>query len=250
MSNKTQVRVDSEGGCATITFFTEGGLNVLSPDVLNDFGKALRKVREDFSVRTTVIAAEGKVFVAGADIKVMADFGPEEGREYGSHGQAVFNDLAGLPSVTIAAVNGAALGGGLELALACDFRLALKTAKLGLPEVSLGLIPGWNGIPRLTKLVGLSRAKRMFLGGNPVTAEDGAAFGLVDEVAESVEDLQAKVGEFRKLFQRAAPEAVALAKRASRDMDDLLAFADCFSTKDCREGMTAFLEKRPASWME
>jgi enoyl-CoA hydratase len=233
-----------------ITFFTEDGLNVLSPDVLHSFGAAVAKVKRDPHVRTTVIQAEGKVFLAGADVKVMANYGAEDAREYGAMGQGVLNDLAAIPSVSIVAINGAALGGGLELALACDFRVAVKSAKLGLPEVSLGLIPGWGGIIRLTKLIGPSRAKRLYLSGLPVSADDGYPFGLVDEVVNSVEDLGPRVAALCKSLRRASPAAVALAKRAARDMDDLRAFADCFHTTDCREGMAAFLEKRPASWME
>lgn len=248
--SKTQVRVDIEGTHATITFFTEEGLNVLSPDVLHSFGAAVAQVRKEGSIRTTVVQAEGKVFLAGADVKAMANYTTDDAREYGSRGQGVFSDLTALPSVTVAAINGAALGGGLELALACDFRIAVKSAKLGLPEVSLGLIPGWGGIGRLTKLVGPSNAKRLYLSGMPVSADDGAAFGLVDELVNSVEDLAPRIAAFCKSFKRASPAAVALAKRASRDMDDLSAFADCFKSRESREGIGAFLEKRTASWME
>jgi len=249
MSN-TQVKLNIDGPHATITFWTEPGLNVLAPDVLQSFGAALAKVKTDSRVRATVIRAEGKVFIAGADIKAMQNYSPEDAREYGSIGQGVFSDLASLPCVTVAAINGAALGGGLELALACDFRIAVKSAKLGLPEVTLGLIPGWSGIPRLTKLVGQSHAKRLFLSGNQVSAEDGLSFGLVDEIVNSSEDLESRVTAFCKTFRRASPAAVGLAKRASLNMDDLTAFADCFRTPDSREGIGAFLSKRPAPWME
>ena len=190
------------------------------------------------------------MFLAGADIKEMAPFSPDDAREYGSLGQAVLDELEALPSITVAAINGAAMGGGLELALACDFRIAVKSAKIGLPETSIGVIPGWNGIPRLTALVGPSRAKRMYLSALPVSAEDGLAFGLVDEVVNSAEDLGPRVTAFCKSFKRAAPAAVALAKRALRTDDDLSAFADCFATADHIEGMAAFVEKRTASWME
>ncbi|MGD2110425.1 MAG: enoyl-CoA hydratase/isomerase family protein [Phycisphaerae bacterium] len=249
MSN-TQVRLNIDGSSATITLSTEQGLNVLAPDVLQSFGAAVAKVKGDGRVRTTVVRAEGKVFVAGADIKAMENYSPDDAREYGSIGQGVFSDLTALPSVTVAAINGAALGGGLELALACDFRIAVKSAKLGLPEVTLGLIPGWAGIGRLTKLVGQPHAKKLYLTGVPVSAEDGLGFGLVDEIVNSVEDLAPRVTAFCRTFRRAAPSAVALAKRASRDMDDLTAFADSFRTPECREGIGAFLQKRPASWME
>lgn len=248
--SRTQVRVDIDGSHAAITFFTKDGLNVLSPDVLHSFGAAVARVKKEPKVRTTTIQAEGKVFLAGADVKVMANYNADDAREYGAIGQGVFSDLAAMPSVTVAAISGTTLGGGLEMALACDFRIAVKFAKLGLPEVSLGLVPGWGGMTRLTKLVGPSRAKRIYLSGMPVSADDGYAFGLVDEVVNSVEDLGPRVTAFCRSFQRAAPAAVNLAKRASRDLDDLSAFADCFRTKDCREGIAAFLEKRTASWMD
>ena len=248
--SKTQVGVEIDGTHAVITLFTEAGLNVFSSDVLRRFRDAVGKVAKEPGVRTTSVQATGKVFVAGADIKEMAAFTPEKARAYGSLGQSVLNELAALPSITVAAINGAAMGGGLELALACDFRIAVKSAKIGLPEVSLGLIPGWNGIRRLTQLVGPARAKRLFLSGEPVLAEEGLAFGLVDQVVESADDLAGSVRDFCRSFHRAAPAAVALAKRAVRDGDDLSAFTDCFTKSDACEGMTAFIEKRAASWME
>jgi enoyl-CoA hydratase len=248
--SSTQVQFKTEGSHATITFCTDGGVNLLSADVLHSFGAVVARVRKDPHIRTTAIQAEGKVFIAGADIKEMADFTPDQAREYAMLGQGMLNDLAALPCITVAAIQGAALGGGLELALACDFRLAVKSAKLGCPEAALGLIPGWGGIVRLTKLVGPAHAKRLFFSANPVSGEDAAAWGLVDELVNSPEDLGHRVAAFCKSFRRASPAAVALAKRASRDFDDLSAFAECFATKDSREGMAAFFEKRPASWME
>ncbi len=249
MSN-TQVRVDIEGTHAAITFTTEGGVNVASTAVLHSLRDAIAKVAQASGVRTTAVTGEGKVFLAGADIKEMASFSPEDARAYGSLGQEVLSELEALPSITVAAINGAALGGGLELALACDFRIAVKSAKIGLPETSIGVIPGWNGIPRLTALVGPSRAKKMYFGALPVSAEEGLAFGLVDEIVNSPEDLGPRVAAFCRSFKRGAPAAVALAKRALRSGDDLSAFADCFKTDDQTEGMAAFVQKRTAAWME
>jgi enoyl-CoA hydratase/carnithine racemase len=248
--SKTQVRVDIDGSHATITFHTDDGVNVLSPKVLESFDGALAMVRQNGGVGSMVVRAEGKVFVAGADIKMMASYNAEQAREYAVLGQGVLNDLASAPCVTVAAINGAAMGGGLELALACDFRIAVKSARLALPEVSLGLIPGWAGIGRLTKLVGSARAKRMYLSALPVSGEEALGFGLVDEIVNSAEDLSSRISAFCKSFRRAAPSAIALAKRASRDMDDIGAFVDCFRTTEAREGMQAFLEKRPAKWMQ
>ncbi len=247
---KTQVQTNIDGSHATITFVTEEGLNVLSTDGLYALGAAIAKVRKDPLVRTTVLQAKGKVFVAGADIKEMAAFKPDQAHEYATLGQSVMNDLASLPSITVAAIQGAALGGGLEVALACDFRVAVKSAKLGLPEVTLGLIPGWGGVVRLTHLIGSARAKRMYLSANPVSGEDALAIGLVDEIVNSSEDMNSRLAAFCKSFQRASPASVAFAKRAARDHDETGAFVDCFRNKDSREGMAAFAEKRPASWME
>ena len=180
----------------------------------------------------------------------MAEYGPAEARELAELGQGIFHDLESLPCITVAAINGAALGGGLELALACDFRVAVKHAKLGQPEVTLGLIPGWGGVSRLTKLIGPARAKRLILSGMQVSAEDAVQYGLVDEVVNSPEDLRHRITAFCKMFRLAAPNAVAMAKRAARDHDELTAFVECFDHRDSREGMSAFIEKRPASWVE
>lgn len=239
-----------DGAQAHITLATDGGINVLSGDVLHSFGALVARVGGEPQVRTLVVQAEGKVFVAGADIKEMANFTPAEARAYGQLGQDVFQDLEVLPCVTIAAINGAALGGGLELALACDFRIAVKSAKLGLPEASLGLIPGWGGIGRLARLIGPARAKRIFLTAAPISAEVGHEIGLVNELINHAEEMDSRIASFVKSFERSAPSAIGLAKRAWRECNDLGAFADCFKTAEAREGMTAFMEKRPASWME
>ncbi len=248
--SKTEINVDITGAVATIAIETPEGINVGSPDMMRRLGDAVSQVAEAKGVRWTVIEGRGKVFLAGADIKAMVGFGREEAIEYGKLGQGVLNAIENLPSITVAAINGAALGGGLELALACDFRIAVKSAKIGLPETSLGIIPGWGGIIRATKIVGPQQAKRLFLNALPVSAEDGLAFGLVDEIVNSPEDLGPRVSAFCKSFKRAAPAAVGLAKRAFLDGDDLTAFADGFLTDDCREGLAAFIEKRPAAWME
>lgn len=249
MTNE-QVGLKIDGGHASIVFRSETGVNILTTETLHTLGAIVARLRKESTVRTASVQAEGKLFMAGADIKEMSGFTPDQARTYGELGQGVFNDLAALPCVTIAAIQGAALGGGLELALACDFRIAVKSAKLGCPEVALGLIPGWGGIARLTKLLGAVRAKRLFLSGNPISGEEAHHWGLVDEIVNSPEDLLHRIPVFCRAFKRASPSAVALAKRAVRDLDELSAFADCFAHKDSREGMTAFMEKRSAAWME
>jgi len=248
--SSTNVQLDIKGPIAHVTLVTEEGLNVLSAVVLDRLNEALSEVREDKAVRATIIAAKGKVYAAGADIKAMSGFDYDAGRDYSRLGKDTLDAVELLPSVTISAINGAALGGGFELALACDFRVAVRGAKIGLPEVTLGLIPGWAGTIRLPKLVGPARAKRMVLSGVPVKAEEGLTFGLVDEVVESQEELGPRVEEFARSFFSAGPGAVALAKRAMRDGDDVTSFSECFvDGADGHEGMTAFVEKRKAKWM-
>ncbi len=248
--SRTQIRTDIDGSIATITLHTAEGINVMSADVLRDLQKEVKTVAGAHGVRATILTGEGKVFAAGADIKAMASFNADQAAAYGKLGQEVLNDIESLPSITVAALNGAALGGGMETALACDFRIAVKSAKIGLPETSLGLVPGWAGIPRMTKLIGAARAKKLYLSALPISAEDGVPLGLIDEVVNGAEDLMPRVTAFCQTFKRGAPQAIALAKRAWRTGDDIAAFAECFGTSDAKEGIAAFLEKRPASWME
>lgn len=250
MANNAGLALEISGSTATITFAAENGINVLSTTVLNRLSELVSQASEAPGVRTMVIAAEGKVFIAGADIKEMQRFGKDEARAYGTLGQRVFNAIERFPAVTVAAINGAAMGGGLEVALACDFRIAVKSAKLGLPEVTLGLIPGWNGIPRLSRLIGPSKAKKLFLSGMPISAADAEAIGLVDETVNSTEDLGMRIPAFCKSFKLASPQAVTLAKRAFNQTDDLEAFADAFVSDDARQGLSAFVEKKTAPWTE
>jgi len=217
--------------------------------VMEQLGARVAEVAAS-DVRWTVFASEGKAFAAGADIKSMAGASAGKARAYGELGQRVIDAIEALPSITIAMIHGAALGGGCELILGCDFRIAVASAKIGLPEVTLGIIPGWSGIIRLTKLIGPARAKRLYLSGVPVCGEEALRLGLVDELVETPEELPGRVDVFCRSFARAAPEAVRLAKRVSRDGDDLSAFAESFTFDDSREGIAAFMEKRPATWME
>jgi enoyl-CoA hydratase len=249
-TNSTQVSLEIAGSRAQVTFETKEGLNVLSTDTLRTFGAVVARLKNEPTLRTTTIRAAGKVFMAGSDVKEIARFNTEAAREYATVGQGIMADLAALPCITVAAIHGVVLGAGLEIALACDFRIAVKTAKLGLPEVSLGLIPPWGGINRLMKLVGSSRAKRLLLDPTSVSAEQGIHWGLIDEVVNSAEDLNTRLPKFCEGFYRASPGAVAGIKRASRNFDDLEAFLECFDGRQAREGMAAFIEKRPARWME
>lgn len=246
----TQVNLAIDGAWATITLRAQSGVVVMSAPTMERLGAVVAEVAATPGVRWTMLASEGKVFAAGADIKSMAGATPDQARAYAELGHRVIDAIEALPSVTIAAINGAALGGGCEVALGCDFRIAVRSAKIGLPEVSLGLIPGWAGIIRLTKLIGPGRARRMYLSGAPISGEEALALGLVDELVDTAEELPERVRALGRSFNRSSPAAVRLAKRVGREGDDVSAFADCFSNEDSREGIAAFMEKRPAAWME
>ena len=215
-TNRTRVALETKESHATITFATEDALNILSASVLNTLGATVARVRKDPAIRTTTIRADGRGFIAGADIQEMASFSVDQAREYAALGQGVMADIASLPSITVAAIQGAALGGGLELALACDFRIAVKTAKLGMPEVSLGLIPGWGGIPRAVRLLGESAAKRLIFSGAVISAEEAKSIGLLDEVVPDSAALQDAINKPGAYFTKRSPAAVARVKRALR----------------------------------
>ena len=245
-----------EEGIALVTLKRPEALNALSQSLLEELAEIPELVQQDPEVRAVLFPGDGKAFAAGADLKEIAAIkDPFMGREYALFGQRVFAEIAALPVPTIAAINGYALGGGLELALACDLRVAAKTAKLGLPEVGLGLIPGFGGTQRLPRLIGRGRALDLIFTGRHVDAEEALFLGLVNRVAEDA------LEEAKKLAQKIlknAPIALALAKESvvrgeGLDLAEALEIeADLFgyaaATEDMKEGVRAFLEKRPPSF--
>jgi len=246
------LRYEVDAHVAWITFTRPKALNALAADVLREIAEVTEVIAEDPEVKVAVFTGEGKAFVAGADIaEIHALKDVFIGREFALGGQEVMNHIAALPVPTIAAINGYALGGGLELALACDLRVAAKKAKLGLPEVGLGLIPGFGGTQRLPRLVGVGRAFDLILTGRHVPAEEALALGLVNRVAD---DAVAAARELADQIMKNSPVALALAKEAvARGADvplpeALEIEADLFgmtaTTHDMREGTSAFLEKR------
>jgi enoyl-CoA hydratase len=243
--------VIDEGAIATITINRPKVLNALDDTTLGELTDAFGAV----TARCVILTGAGeKAFVAGADIAAMAELGPREARAFAERGHRLAALIEGLPAPVIAAVNGFALGGGLELALACDFALASANAKLGLPEVSLGVIPGFGGTQRLARRVGLGRARELVYTGGTIDAVEALRIGLVNAVTPPADLMPAARAVAEKIVGR-APLAVAEAKRAMRDGADApLAqalglerelFAGLFATADQREGMRAFLEKRP-----
>jgi enoyl-CoA hydratase len=248
------VDVSREGGVAVLTVNRPDALNAFDVDTLTALRDELRELAEDAEVRVIVLTGAGdRAFAAGADIKHMSELDVDEAKEWGALGHEVGRLLETMPKPTIAAVNGFALGGGCELALACDFRYASSNAKLGQPEVNLGIIPGWGGTQRLPRVVGLGLAKELILTGRVVDADEALRSGLVNAVHEPGE-LLAKTMEVAQALAAKGLLSLAAAKDAlnrslagnhganlEREADD---FGELFSTEDAKEGMTAFAEKR------
>jgi len=247
------VKLEVKDGIATITMNRPEAMNALNEKVLRELKETVAQVRDAPDVRAVIITGEGPAFVAGADIRAMLSRNLDEIREFTEFGQGVLNDVERLEKPVIAAINGFALGGGLELALACDIRLASTQARMGFPEVGLGIFPGFGGTQRTTRLVGKGRACELIFTGDQVSAEEAANMGLVNRVVEP-QQLMAEAQRLAKRIARQGPIAVGRAKTAinqalQTSLDDGLAselegVMATFSTEDQKEGMTAFLERR------
>jgi enoyl-CoA hydratase len=246
------IRVDREDAVAVLTVDRQDALNALDVETLTELRDALQGVAANDDVRAVVLTGAGeKAFVAGADIKYMSGLDVEQAKAWGALGHEAGRLLETMPKPTIAAVNGFALGGGCELALACDLRYASSGAKLGQPEVNLGIIPGWGGTQRLARVCGLGIAKELIFTGRTVDADEALRIGLVNGVHDPVLD---KALEVAVLLASKSPVALrlmkALANRAlGGDHEANLEaeaemFGELFSSDDAKEGMTAFVEKR------
>ncbi|WLR50272.1 enoyl-CoA hydratase-related protein [Bacillus tianshenii] len=232
-------------------------VNALDAEVLEELSNILDGISNEIDV-LVVSGAGDKAFVAGADIREFPQLSKEKGEEMCIRGQGVFNKLEALPQPVIAAIDGFALGGGLELALACDFRIATPSSKIGLPEVKLGIIPGYGGTQRLARLIGPGKAKQLIYSGEFVSAEQAEGIGLVEEVTDG-SAVEAAINWAEKIKCR-GPIAVAAAKRAINEglqttLQEGLAleaqlFGDICETKDKVEGVTAFLEKREPKFVK
>ena len=253
----TLVTLEQSAGIATVTINRPDKLNALNVDVLSALHSAIEQIRAWEDARCVILTGAGKAFVAGADISEMQSLGEPAAREFSSKGHEVFAALEALPVPVIAAVNGFALGGGCELALACDFIHASAKAKFGQPEVKLGVIPGFGGTQRLARRVGIGRARELVYTGAMIDAEEALRIGLANAV-HAPDELLAKVGEVAALIGTMGPFAISEAKRVLRDGEGLAlpeanqlevdGFARCFATADQKEGMAAFLEKRKAAF--
>jgi enoyl-CoA hydratase len=249
------LRLEREGAVATITIDRQRVLNALSTGVIDDLRQAALETRHDEGVRVVIVTGAGdKAFVAGADINELARLSPPEAKEFALRGQHVFDLIEHLGKPVIAAVNGYALGGGCELSMACTFRIAADTAVFGQPEIDLGLIPGYGGTQRLSRLVGRARALDLILTGRKIKAAEALAIGLVERVVPAA-SLMEEARKFAQVLAAKPPLATGCALEAvTRGLDMPLAegaileatlFGLVVSSEDMREGTRAFLEKRP-----
>jgi enoyl-CoA hydratase len=251
------IRVDREDAVALVTVDRQDAMNALDVLTLTMLRDELSALAGADDVRAVVLTgACDRAFIAGADIKYMSGLGVEEAMTWGALGHEVGRLLETMPKPTIAAVNGFALGGGCELALACDIRYASSSAKLGQPEVNLGIIPGWGGTQRLARVCGLGVAKELIFTGRTVDAEDALRIGLVNAVHDPVLD---KARETARLLATKSPVALRVMKRlANRALGgdhaaNLAAegesFGELFASEDAKEGLAAFVEKREPRFM-
>ena len=228
-------------------------LNSLNEDVLEELDQALDIFANDKGLHVAILTGEGKAFVAGADIACMSNMSVQEAKDFSKKGMSIFRKIELIEKPIIAAVNGPALGGGCELAISCDIRIASKKAKFGQPEVKLGIIPGFAGTQRLSKIVGISKAKELIYTGNMIGAEEALNIGLVNKIVEP-ENLMEEAMIMAKQISNNAQIAIRYAKASinksietnietGMEIENYL-FAMCFDTKDQSEGMKAFLEKR------
>jgi enoyl-CoA hydratase len=251
--------VEKDGATAVVTLNRPDALNAINIETMTEIGQAMLELGVDPDVRAVVLTGAGKAFVAGADIAELKTKNGMEAREISQHGQRTFSIVENLPKPVIAAVNGYALGGGLELAMACDIRIASTKAKMGQPEVKIGTVPGFAGTQRLPRLVGFGRAKEMLMVGEPIDAETALSWGLVNRIVEP-EALLNEAKAVAAQIARNGPAAVGLVKACvnkgtSTDVDaggthESEAFGLCFASGEAREGITAFFEKRDAVWVK
>ncbi len=249
----TTVRLDCEEGIALITISRPESLNALSRQVLIELEQVLHEVSQDSDIRVLLLTGEGRSFVAGADIAEMKSLSPNEAKDFGTLGSHVFRKIEQMPMPVIAVINGFCLGGGCEMALSADIRIASSKAKFGQPEVGLGITPGFSGTQRLPRTIGVGKAKELIYTGRIIKAEEALAIGLVNTVV-SPEELMATAQALAKEIAQQSPNAVRLSKEAinrglQSDIDTGIAaestlFGLCFAHSEQTEGMSAFLEKR------
>ena len=245
--------IEKKSDVAWIKINKPESLNALDENLISELKYAFETTGKDDEVSVIILIGEGKAFVAGADIEQMSSINPNRAREFANHGMELMTYIENLEKPVIAAVNGFALGGGCELALACDLRIASSKAKFGQPEVGLGITPGFGGTQRLSRLIGSSNAKLLIYTGNIIDANEAYRMGLVNSVVEpdllisTAEELASNIASKSQMAVKYSKTAIN--KGIQTDIDTGLEiekniFALCFASQDQKEGMTAFLEKR------
>lgn len=252
------VLTERDGALAIVTINRPEALNAMNPAVLGALKTAFDNLAADGAVRVIILTGSGdRAFIAGADIADMADQNQDEARDFMNLGQAVCLAIERAPQVVIGALNGYALGGGCEVALACDVRIASEKLRIGLPEVTLGIMPGWGGTQRLPRIVGLGNAKQMIYTGEHINAEEALRTGLVnkvvppDQLMDTAKALAEKMLKNGPLSLREAKETINLGQDEPLETGlqrEVEAELRLFASNDRREGMRAFLEKRPARY--
>ena len=256
--NYKNIYTEYSEGLTKIFINRPSKLNALNKETINELSTLFKQVEEDVNTKVIIITGEGtKAFIAGADISEFADFNQEQGKELSAEGHSLLFDLVeNLSTPVIAAINGFALGGGLELAMSAHFRVASENAKMGLPETSLGVIPGYGGTQRLTKLVGKGKAMEMVMTAGMMTSTEAEKYGLVNYVVAQ-EELIPFCEKLASKIMRNSPIAISSAIKAINASTDnnvdgfkteIEEFGACFATADFKEGTTAFLEKRKAEF--
>lgn len=254
MTDLNFIRTERSGALATVTIDRQEKLNALNPDVIRELGQAFDELRYDEDIRGVILTGAGeKAFVAGADIKVLSEMTPTSAVQVSRQGQGVLRSIETFPKPVLAAVGGYALGGGCELAISCHLRIASDNARFGLPEVGLGILPGYGGTIRMARLVGLGRALELTLTGEMVDAEKAERIGLVNAVVPR-DELEEAAGKMMGRIVSNGPVALRMALESVYNALDTATtealrfesslFGILASTDDMREGMGAFLEKR------
>lgn len=247
---------ETREGVAIITFNRPKALNALNSDLLGEFNTAMDKIEKNEEIRVLVLTGAGeKAFVAGADIKELTTFNTLQAKIFSKYGQDTIGKLQNLPIPVIAAVNGYALGGGSEIALACDFIYASDNARFGLPEINLGIMPGFGGTQRLPRLVGKNIAKELIFTGKQITAEEAKTMGLINNIFTREDLMEEALKTAREISSKGRVSLREAKQAVNKGMDvDLStgcaiecdAFALCMASKDAKEGTAAFIEKRMA----
>ncbi|MEM8895486.1 MAG: enoyl-CoA hydratase-related protein [Bacteroidota bacterium] len=258
MSDLKNLSLSLKEGILTITINRENQLNALNHETLAELKETFQSIYDDKDIKGVILTGAGeKAFVAGADIKEFAEVNEVNGRKFSESGQEIFDLIENCHTPVVAAVNGFALGGGCELAMACHMRLASANAKFGQPEVNLGIIPGYGGTQRLTQLVGKGKALELMMTGEMVGADEANALGLVNHVFPDKDTLLEKSHEMLTKIASKAPIAIGLVvdcvnavynKEENGYQTEANAFARCCGTEDFKEGAAAFVEKRKANF--